>query len=236
MSSSKILDEDRGNGDLCSERQTRRVAPVEAPEQQVLVLVVGTGTEPSGILELSLGEPHFPVETAEPAGVLGTGSKTLQIQPEISLAGERREHPQRALAAERSEFAPVLVRSVDPTPAEHLWGGQALTPASYRHEQRASRERNPQPRRTLAALPSGAHDSGDAAPNTTHEADDNTNSKVERPWGRSPPSSVPSSRTPQRPAQWTARWTQVAIGSGLQRIHADHLPAEKTTLLAADSA
>jgi hypothetical protein len=31
-------------------------------------------------------------------------------------------------------------------------------------------------------LPSGAHDSGDATPNTTHEADDNTNSKVERPW------------------------------------------------------
>jgi hypothetical protein len=31
-------------------------------------------------------------------------------------------------------------------------------------------------------LPSGAHDSGDAAPNTTHEADDKTNSKVERPW------------------------------------------------------
>jgi hypothetical protein len=31
-------------------------------------------------------------------------------------------------------------------------------------------------------LPSGAHDSGDAAPNTTHEADDSTNSKVERPW------------------------------------------------------
>jgi len=115
MSSSKILDEDRGNGDLCSERQTRRVAPVEAPEQQVLVLVVGTGTEPSGILELSLGEPRFPVETPEPAGVLGTGSKTLQFQPELSLAGERREHPQRALAAERSEFAPVLVRSVDPT-------------------------------------------------------------------------------------------------------------------------
>jgi hypothetical protein len=33
-----------------------------------------------------------------------------------------------------------------------------------------------------AHLPPAAHDSGDAAPNTTHEADDNTNSKVERPW------------------------------------------------------
>jgi len=114
VSSSKILDEDRGNGDRCSERQSRRVAPVEAPEQQVLVLVVGTGAEPGGILELSLGEPCFPVELAEPAGVLGTGSKTLQIQPELTLAGEGREHPQRALAAEHSEFAPVLVRSVDP--------------------------------------------------------------------------------------------------------------------------
>jgi hypothetical protein len=31
-------------------------------------------------------------------------------------------------------------------------------------------------------LESGAHDFGDAAPNTTHEASDNTNSKVERPW------------------------------------------------------
>jgi len=31
-------------------------------------------------------------------------------------------------------------------------------------------------------LESGAHDFGDAAPNTAHEADNNTNSKVERPW------------------------------------------------------
>jgi len=87
------------------------------------------------------------------------------------------------------QAAPLRWRS-----AEHL-GGQALTPASYRHKPRTSRQRNPQPRRTLAALPSGAHDSDDAAPNTTHEADDNTNSKVERRWGRSPRGSVPSSRT-----------------------------------------
>ena len=73
--------------------------------------------------------------------------------------------------------APLQWRSV-----EHLWGGQPLAPASYRHEQRTSRQRNSQPRRTLAVLESGAHDFGGAAPNTAREADDNTNSKVERPW------------------------------------------------------
>lgn len=63
-----------------------------------------------------------------------------------------------------------------------LGGAKPSPHASYRHEQRTSRQRNPQPRRTLAALPSGADDSGDATPNTAHKADDNTNSKVERPW------------------------------------------------------
>jgi hypothetical protein len=46
---------------------------------------------------------------------------------------------------------------------------------------RTSRQRNSQPRRTLAVLESGAHDFGDVARNTAHEADDNTNSDVEHP-------------------------------------------------------
>jgi hypothetical protein len=66
--------------------------------------------------------------------------------------------------------------------AEHLWGGQSLNSASYRHEQRTSRQHDPQPYRTLRGLPLDAHDFGDDASNTAHEADDNTNSKLERPW------------------------------------------------------
>jgi len=82
-----------------------------------------------------------------------------------------------ALSATMTLTAPLQWRS-----AEHLWGGQPLAPASYRHEQRTSRQRNPQPRRTPAGLPSGAHDFGDDALDTAHEAGDNANSKVERPW------------------------------------------------------